>query len=60
MLNAMKKSGCTKVSISVESGSKQVLKDMKKPVDLGWSEKVIKICREIGIPVTVNFVTGLP
>jgi len=60
MLRAMKESGCTKVSISVESGSEKVLKAMKKPVDLEWSENVIKICHEINLPVTVNFVSGMP
>lgn len=60
MLREMKAAGCTKVSISVESGSPQILKDMKKPVDLDWSESVVNICREEKMPVTVNFILGMP
>jgi anaerobic magnesium-protoporphyrin IX monomethyl ester cyclase len=60
MLTQMKESGCTKISISVESGSPQVIEDMKKPVDLDWSEDVVNICRRVGLPVTVAFITGMP
>lgn len=60
MLRAMKESGCTKVSISVESASEKVLEAMKKPVDLEWSEDAIRICHEIKLPITVNFITGMP
>jgi anaerobic magnesium-protoporphyrin IX monomethyl ester cyclase len=60
MIRAMKDSGCRKFSISVESGSEKVLKDMKKPVDLEWSKNLINICHDIDLPISVNYVTGMP
>ncbi|MBT3844899.1 MAG: radical SAM protein [Gammaproteobacteria bacterium] len=59
IIRAMKESGCKKASISIESASPQVLKKMKKPVNLEKSLVLINECKKIGLPITANFVTGM-
>lgn len=61
LLELMKKSGCTQISLSVESGSKRVLKEIiRKPLKLEIVPPIVKKCKEVGIDVSANFVIGFP
>lgn len=61
LLRLMKKSGCSRIIISVESGSDRVLKEIiRKPFKLEIIPKVMKMCRDAGMDIGVNFVIGLP
>lgn len=60
MLVSMKESGCTNLSISIESAVPSTLKAVRKPVNLDWSKELIKICRKLGLRCSLNFITGLP
>jgi radical SAM superfamily enzyme YgiQ (UPF0313 family) len=61
LLELMKRSGCTQITISVESGSERVLRQIiHKPLKLEIIPGIIKKCRELGIYVLANFVIGLP
>ncbi|MCP4020675.1 MAG: radical SAM protein [Desulfobacteraceae bacterium] len=61
LLSAMKESGCDKIIISIESGSKRVLsKIIRKPLKLDIIPGVVKMCREAGMDIGANFVIGLP
>lgn len=61
LLELMKRSGCTQITISVESGSKRVLKEIiKKPLKLEIIPRVVKKCKEVGIDIGGNFVIGFP
>ena len=61
MIRLMKKSGCYRLSIPVESGDQDVLKSIiKKPVDLAKVPSVIKIMNRYGIKTDAFFVIGLP
>ncbi len=60
-LSLMKKSGCTHITISVESGSPRVLRDIiRKPLDLKVIPRVVRKCRDLDIHVAGNFIIGVP
>ncbi|MBC8413044.1 MAG: radical SAM protein [Nitrospira sp.] len=61
LLELMKKSGCAQISMSVESGSPHVLKDIiRKPLKLEIIPPLVSKCKELGIDVSANFVIGFP
>lgn len=61
LLELMKRSGCTMITVSVESGSERVLhKIIRKPLKLNIFPGIVKKCRELGIDIAANFVIGLP
>lgn len=61
LLEMMKKSGCTQITISVESGSSRVLhKIIRKPLKLEIVPPIVKKCKELEIDIAANFVIGLP
>ena len=61
LLELMKKSGCTKIGMSAESGNQRVLDEvMKKPVKLDVIKNVVKKCKELGMDITSNFIIGMP
>ncbi len=61
LLELMKKSGCTQITISVESGSPRVLHEIiRKPLKLEIIPPITKKCKELGIDFAVNFIIGFP
>jgi magnesium-protoporphyrin IX monomethyl ester (oxidative) cyclase len=60
LLKKIKKSGCYKLCFGIESGDKDVLNYMRKPVNLKKAQEVIKICNKIGIWTHGFFVIGTP
>ena len=61
LLVLMKRSGCKMITVSVESGSQRVLKEIiHKPLKLDIFPRIISMCREIGMDIAANFVIGLP
>lgn len=61
LLALMKKSGCTQITVSVESGSQRVLnKVIRKPLKLEIIPGIVKKCKELNIDIGANFVIGLP
>ena len=61
LLELMKKSGCTQITISVESGNQRVVqKIMHKPLKLEIVPGIVKKCKELGIDIGANFVIGSP
>jgi len=61
LLSLMKKSGCTHITVSVESGSPRVLREIiRKPLNLEVVPRIVATCRDLGIYVTANFIIGLP
>ena len=61
LLELMKKSGCTQVTISVESGCQRVLREIiHKPLKLEIIPDVVRNCKEVGINLGANFVIGFP
>jgi len=60
MLSVMKQAGCWLIAFGVESGSRELLKRMRKATDLEAAEQALRLCRESGIKSSVYFVIGLP
>ena len=61
ILQLLKESGCKQLTISVESGSQRVLKEIvHKPLKLEIVPYIVKKCQELGITITSNFVIGFP
>lgn len=58
ILVLMKKAGCGKIAMGLESGSEKVLKIMKKRIDLSRSVKAVQEIKNAGIKVGVSFVIG--
>ena len=59
-LEKAKASGCTDLSIAVESGSPKVLKMINKKMDLERAKETIRSMRELGIYSKVFFMVGFP
>lgn len=56
----MAKAGCRYVSISPETGSPRLLKEMRKPFDLRHAVRIVKRMGEAGIRTQACFVLGYP
>jgi len=62
ILELMKKSGCEQITISVESGSERVLREIihKPRLKLDMIKPIIKKCKELGIVIRSDFIFGFP
>jgi radical SAM superfamily enzyme YgiQ (UPF0313 family) len=61
LLALMRRSGCNQITVSVESGSQRVLKDViHKPLKLEIVPPLVTACRRLGIDIGANFVIGFP
>ena len=60
MVGWMKKAGCEHISMAIESGSPQILKNIKKMITLEQAENAVKIIKGAGIKLKIFFMHGLP
>ncbi len=60
ILQAMKNAGCEQIEFGVESGSRRVLKIMKKGIVPDRALEVFENARQIGVRTLANFIIGLP
>jgi len=61
LLELMRRSGCYQITVSVESGSQRVLREIvHKPLKLEIVPPLVKACRALGIDIGANFVIGFP
>jgi anaerobic magnesium-protoporphyrin IX monomethyl ester cyclase len=58
LLRKMKKAGCYMVALGIESGNEQILKKMKKAIDLNQVRKAVNWCRKAGIETRGLFMFG--
>jgi len=59
-LKLMKKSGCVKVFIGVESADERMLKKMKKAESFSHIEEGIRVIQEAGLTPDMGFIIGMP
>ena len=60
-IDLMKKSGCSYVNISIESGSKRVREELiQKPIDIDYATKMVRCLQKSNIYVAANIIMGYP
>ena len=59
-LRILKESGLRLVMVGIESGSDEILKNIKKGITTQQCWRFIKTCRKLGIATHATFVVGLP
>lgn len=59
ILFILKKAGCVKIELGIESGHQHQLNQVNKDEDLDASETALRLCRENGIRIHAYMLTGL-
>jgi len=60
-MEAMLKSGCNFITVSLESGVQRVIDEIiGKPVDIQDAKAKLRLARSMGFDIVVNFVIGFP
>jgi radical SAM superfamily enzyme YgiQ (UPF0313 family) len=60
MYRLMKKAGCHKVLLGVESGNQELLDRVEKELDLDQVRQTVRYAREAGIVTHCTFLVGIP
>ena len=60
MLVALKEAGCYRIFYGIESGNTEILKLLRKQIDLGRIEKIIRKTDQVGISAFGYFLIGAP
>jgi radical SAM superfamily enzyme YgiQ (UPF0313 family) len=60
MLEIMAQAGCDSVSFGVETGNPEILKTIKKGINLEQVRKAVQMCKQAGMIAHASFIVGLP
>jgi anaerobic magnesium-protoporphyrin IX monomethyl ester cyclase len=60
LVSLMKKSGCIRIKIGVETGSERMQKRIKKNLTKAKIRKGIKIIKKVDLPLTIYLMAGFP
>ncbi len=58
LLKKMKQAGCYMLSLGIESGDEQILKNIKKGINLGQVRQTVRWCKSAGIETRGLFMLG--
>ena len=59
-LRQMKRAGCKIIHLGVETGVQELLDRVNKKIKIGEMERVIKLCKKIGLKTLIFILFGLP
>jgi radical SAM superfamily enzyme YgiQ (UPF0313 family) len=60
LLKIMKRAGCMRLRLGIESGSQRILNLMRKGINKTQIEKAVKMCKKVGIETFCFFMLGYP
>ena len=60
ILKIMKKAGCERIKIGVESGNERILKLIKKNITKEQIRNAVSLTKKVGIKITIHLMTGFP
>lgn len=60
LLAKMRDAGCHQILYGIESADAEILKNIRKPIDLERSREAVRLTREAGITVRACFMLGSP
>ena len=60
ILTAMKRAGCSIISLGLESGNQRLLDFIKKNITLEQTRKTVETIHKVGIKSRASFILGLP
>ncbi len=60
LIKLMKKAGCARIKVGVESGSDDILKRVKKGITTKQIKEAIGFIKDVGISLTTYFMIGFP
>jgi len=60
VLSAMKRAGCSIISLGLESGNQRLLDMIKKNITLEQTRRTVEIIHKVGIKSRASFILGLP
>ena len=60
LLEKIKKAGCIKIALGVESGSQEIVEGIRKGIRLYCVKQVVNWIKSLGIKLKLNFMYGLP
>jgi radical SAM superfamily enzyme YgiQ (UPF0313 family) len=60
ILERMHAAGCEAVSFGIESGNPEILKTIRKGIQLDQAVRAVRMCRTAGIAPHASFILGLP
>lgn len=60
LINVMKKAGCIRIKIGVESGSERILTKINKGINKDIIRKGVRLIKNQGVPITIYLMAGFP
>jgi len=60
LMELMKEAGCIRLKFGMESGSKRILKLMRKGINTAQIRETCSLARQVGIPFTLYIMIGMP
>jgi radical SAM superfamily enzyme YgiQ (UPF0313 family) len=60
LLAKMKLAGCHQILFGIESADPRILENIRKPIDIGRTQRAVRLVREAGIEVRAAFMFGNP